>query len=181
MSARDCVREADVIACALRGGGPVRLGEELQQHVAGCEICGELLEVMAMLHQDHAAAAADVTVPAAGQVWWRAAVRARLEAAQTAARPMTWAQGITGATLLGITCAAIVLGWPSLGRLIGLAREAGPAGGWGRWVEGWDGSMRLLPSMLAAVEGSLPLALVVIAAVVVMPLLVLYFALAGDD
>jgi hypothetical protein len=177
----DCVHEPDVIAYALKGGGPAMLGEELHQHVEGCETCGELLKVIAMLHQDHAAAAADVAVPAAGQVWWRAAVRARLEAAQAAARPMAWAQGMTGATLFGITCAVIVLAWPSLGRLAGLLRDIGPDAGWGRWVEGWDGSMQLLPSMLVALERSLPLALVVIAAVVVMPLLVLYFALAGDD
>jgi len=35
--------------------------------------------------------------------------------------------------------------------------------------------------MLAAVEHGLPLALGVIGAIVLMPLLVLYFALAGED
>jgi len=130
--------------------------------------------VIEMLHQDHADVVADVTLPAAGQVWWRAAVRARLEAAQAAARPMAWAQGMTGATLLGVTCAVVMVTWPALRRVLGI--------GWTGWTTLWDAStVQLFPPMLAAVERSLPLALAVIAAVVLMPLLVLYFALAGDD
>jgi hypothetical protein len=172
MTRQECAREAEVVERMLAGGAT--LGEELRHHVEGCQTCGELLTVIAMLHQDHTGAAMEVSVPAAGQVWWRAAVRARLEAAQTAARPLTWAQGMTGATLFGVTCAVLILTWPALRRVITL--------GWTRWIDMWDASaVQLFPSMLAAVERSLPLALVVIAAVVVMPLLVLYFALAGED
>jgi hypothetical protein len=168
-----CARESEVVERALAGRGAV-LDEGLRRHVDDCRTCGELLKVIEMLHQDHAAAARDVSVPAAGQVWWRAAVRARLEAAQAAARPLTWAQGMTGATLAGVTCAVLMLTWPALRRLVALS--------WTRSTELWDAStVQLFPSMLAVVERSLPLALVVIAAVVVMPLLVLYFALAGDD
>jgi hypothetical protein len=107
-------------------------------------------------------------------VWWRAAVRARLEEAQAAARPVTWAQGVTGATLFGVSCAAVILTWPALRRLVSLA--------WLQWMDVRDASaLAELPAMLAAVEHGLPLALGVIGAIVLMPLLVLYFALAGED
>jgi hypothetical protein len=174
MSRRECAREPEVIERVLCAQGTIVLGDELQGHVEGCPVCGDLLKVIDMLHQDHARAAADVTVPAAGQVWWRAAVRARLEAAQAAARPMTWATGMTGATLVGVTCAVVLLTWPALRRMIALT--------WGGWTQLWDVSaVPLLPPIVAALERSLPLALVVIAAVVLTPLLVLYFALAGED
>jgi hypothetical protein len=169
-----CARETEVVDRVLAGSGAAALSDDLRRHVDGCQACGELLKVIEMLQQDHADAVLDVTVPAAGQVWWRAAVRARLEAAHAAARPMAWAQGMTGATLVGITCAALILAWPALGRVTAL--------GFTRSTELWDATtVQLFPSMLAALERSLPLALAVIAAVVVMPLLVLYFALAGDD
>jgi hypothetical protein len=174
MTRRECAREAEVIERVLRAQGPVTLGDGLHAHVDGCPVCGELLKVLNMLHQDHAAGMADVTVPAAGQVWWRAAVRARLEAAQAAARPMTWATGMTGATLVGVTCAVVLLTWPALRRVTALT--------WAGWMQLWDTSaVPLFPPIVAAVERSLPLALIVIAGVVLMPLLVLYFALAGED
>jgi hypothetical protein len=169
-----CARESEIVDRALAGRGAATLDEDLRRHVDGCQACAELLKVIEMLREDHADAGTDVSVPAAGQVWWRAAVRARLEAAQAATKPLMWAQGMTGATLAGVTCAVLILTWPTLRRVV--------AAGWTRSTDLWDAStVQLFSSMLTAVERSLPLALVVIVAVVVMPLLVLYFALAGDD
>jgi hypothetical protein len=169
-----CPRETGIAELVLAPRGLDALTDEHRQHIESCDDCRELIEVMGMLREDHARIAHDVTVPAAGQVWWRAAVRARLEVAQAAARPVAWVQGATGATLLGVTCAALMLMWPSLRRLVSLA--------WAQALDMWGAStLAALPPMFSAVEHSLPLALVVIGTIVLMPLLVLYFALAGED
>ena len=171
MSRHLCPREQEVVDAMLPQG---RLPEasELQQHVAACESCRELHEVMAMLRPDHALSE-EVSLPSAGQIWWRAAVRARMEAARTAARPVAWAQGATAASLLGILCAATVLAWPLLQRVFDAT--------FGRVTAGLETNALQSFQVLAVIERSLPLAIGFVAVVVIAPLVVLYFALAGDD
>ena len=171
MSRHLCPREQEVVDAMLPQG---RLPEasELQQHVAGCESCRELHEVMAMLRPDHALSE-EASLPSAGQIWWRAAVRARMEAARAAARPVAWAQGATAASLLGILCAATVLAWPFIQRAFDAA--------FGRLSAGLESNALQSLPVVAAIERSVPLAIGVVAVVVIAPLVVLYFALAGDD
>ena len=171
MNRRLCPREQEVVDAMLPHG---RLPEasELQQHVAGCESCRELHEVMAMLRPDHALSE-EVSLPSAGQIWWRAAVRARMEAARAATRPVAWAQGATAASLLGILCAATVLAWPLIQRVFGTA--------FGRLSSGLETNALQSFPVMAVIERSLPFAVAVVAVVVIAPLVVLYFALAGDD
>lgn len=174
MTRNRCARELEMAEAVIAAAGAADGNEERRQHLERCAECRDLIEVIAMLRGEHARTATDVSVPAAGQVWWRAAVRARLEEAQAAARPVTWAQGVTGATLFGVSCAAAILTWPALRRLVSLV--------WTRWLDVRDlSALAGMPAMFAAVEHGLPLALGVIGAVVLMPLLVLYFALAGED
>ncbi len=54
----------------------------------------------------------DARVPSAGAVWWRAAMRARSEAVDTAMRPLVWFQAIAAAAVLGGMAAAIEKLWP---------------------------------------------------------------------
>jgi hypothetical protein len=171
MSRRLCPREQDVVDAMLPHG---RLPEDsqLQQHVAGCESCRELHEVMVMLRPDHARAD-EASLPSAGQIWWRAAVRARMEAARAAARPVGWAQGATAASLLGIVVAAAAFAWPFVQRVADAA--------FGRLSAGLDTSALQSLPVMAMIERSVPLAVGVVAVVVLAPLLVLYFALAGDE
>jgi hypothetical protein len=55
-----------------------------------------------------------VTVPGAGQVWWRAAIRARLEAAETAARPFIWLYGALIVSAVVLAVAWSPLAWSSV-------------------------------------------------------------------
>ena len=64
-------------------------------------------------------------MPAAGQVWWRAAVRARLESTHAATRPITWMHGITAAIVLGVFLAAVTAAWPRLSSAAGWVAERG--------------------------------------------------------
>jgi hypothetical protein len=110
-----CRYEADVLA-AVAAGSWDHAPEELQAHVTTCRTCSDLALVSQLLKTDHAAMVAEANVPSAGQVWWRAQMRARADAAEAAARPLFVAQAVA--------CAAVV------GALVALVTWLWPAGGW---------------------------------------------------
>lgn len=83
-------------------------------HAESCEICSEVMLIAPALRGDYLAMGADVHVPVTGQVWWRAAVRARMEAVHAASRPITWAQGLAAAGACGLLAALVGVAWPSL-------------------------------------------------------------------
>jgi hypothetical protein len=109
---RWCPREAEVTAAMLerRQSGLDR--DEVMTHAEECEICQEVVIVTRLLVDDREQARREIHVPAAGQVWWRAAVRARLEAVHTAARPLAWLHGIAGACAVGLVIALASVAWP---------------------------------------------------------------------
>ena len=73
-----CRFEADVLA-AVAAGSWDHAPEELKAHVTTCGTCSDLALVSQLLKTDHAAMVAEANVPSAGQVWWRAQMRARQE------------------------------------------------------------------------------------------------------
>jgi hypothetical protein len=109
---RWCPREAEVTAAILerRQSGLDR--DEVMTHAGECEICREVVMVTRLLVDDREQARREIHVPAAGQVWWRAAVRARLEAVHAAARPLTWLNGIAGACAIGLAIGLASVAWP---------------------------------------------------------------------
>jgi hypothetical protein len=109
VNAATCHRESEVLTAIMGGGWPHEAGRELQDHVAECAACADLVEVALLLAEDHAREAEIASVPSAGQVWWRAQVRARAEARRTAERPMHIVQAITAACVVGGI--AGTLGW----------------------------------------------------------------------
>ncbi len=140
-------------------------------HVTRCPICAEVAAVASLLYDDADAAQHDVQLPAAGQVWWRAAVRARLDGAHAAARPLTWAQGIAAASAAGAGIAVIGLVWPTIDRAAawvgGHAWSAAPA------------AAAIVDFLSAAVQRSLPFAIAAAAGMVLAPL-ALFLALSDD-
>ena len=58
---------------------------------------------------------AQANVPSAGQVWWRAQMRARAEAAEAAARPLFVAQAVACAAVVGVLVALVTWLWPAGG------------------------------------------------------------------
>jgi len=118
----ECIHEHRVVSAVLSGAWPGG-DDELAAHAAQCAICGEVAAVATVLRADHDHARRDVHVPVAGQVWWRSAVRARLESTQAATRPMTWLHGVTAAITIGLMLTAIGLAWPTLVAGAGWARD----------------------------------------------------------
>lgn len=116
MKTPSCIREADVLDAVLSD----RLTDDLRTHAAACTACGEVANIAGLVRADFQHAQRQAQVPGAGAVWLRAQVRAREEAARTAARPILLVQAVTIAALLGLLVALagrISLGfftWPAL-------------------------------------------------------------------
>ena len=53
----------------------------------------------------------DAHLPSASHIWWRAQVRARLEAVEEAERPITVAQALAAVALAALAASAGGLGW----------------------------------------------------------------------
>jgi hypothetical protein len=180
MNPVECAREADVLAAVLRRqlnlprvdeGGCRDGGEDLRAHIDQCEICADVAAVALLLREDGELAQRDIHVPAAGQVWWRAAVRARLDGAHAASRPLTWAHGIAGASAVGLCIGVLGIVWPTIDR----------AAGWlgsHTWSVG-PAALTMIELVSAAVQRSLPFAIAAAAAMVLAPL-ALYLALSDD-
>ena len=170
MSAYDCPREQEVVNAVLGGRWPDRCDESLVAHAAQCVTCREVAQVSVLLQEDVDHARIDVIVPAAGQIWWRAAVRARLESTHAATRPMTWMHAITGAVVLGAFLAALTAVWPMVPGVLNMIRAIG---------------MDVLPSpeVTSALAGGLAMSVgvgLVAAAILVIAPLALYFAFSDD-
>lgn len=123
MTGIDCPREDDMIAVVLsraihgQDGDPDRwldaCGDDVRAHVVACDVCRVGVAVAVHLR---AAASREVHVPSSGQVWWRAAIRARADAAHEVERPLTWVHGLAGACAAGLIAAVGSSAWPSVER-----------------------------------------------------------------
>jgi hypothetical protein len=109
-----CLREIEIVASIVDRGRTDVDEADIEAHLKQCDACLEAAIVTRLMARDHDSTRHIARVPAAGQVWWRAAVRARLEAVHAAARPLTWSQGVAGACALGLTIGVIGLIWPAV-------------------------------------------------------------------
>ena len=81
-------------------------------------------EIKELFEAESRALSAESRVPAAGQIWWRSAIRARAESAHAAARPMVWLQALAGAGAVGLALGGLTTVWP---RLQDMLRQFVPA------------------------------------------------------
>jgi hypothetical protein len=126
MTRIDCPREDEMIAVVLsravhgQGGGPDAwldaCGDDVRTHVGACEVCRAGVSVAVHLRAEATTASREVHVPSPGQVWWRAAIRARADVAHQAERPLTWVHGLAGACAAGLIAAVGSSAWPSVER-----------------------------------------------------------------
>jgi hypothetical protein len=179
MTPMECPREPEVLTAVLRrrlhagpdDAQPSDDVNDLRVHIAHCGICADVAVIAALLHNDAESARHEVHVPAAGQVWWRAAVRARLDGAHAAERPLTWARGVAAASAAGLTIATIGIAWPTIDR----------AAAWvgNRALNAAPAAAAIVDFLSAAVQRSLPFALAAAAGMVLAPL-ALFLALSDD-
>lgn len=169
MSSLECACEDRVVRAVLSGQWPAE-DEALVAHAQHCQICSEVVEVAVVLRADHDQARREVQVPVAGQVWWRSAVRARLESTQAATRPMAWLHGVTAAITLGIMLAIVGMAWPTIVVGADWARET---------VVPLLSNGEVSGVVSGVLRQSMMIAVAAAACLIVAPVL-LYFALSND-
>jgi len=125
----ECPREPDVLDALASQRWPHRVGRELVDHVASCEICGDVLVVAAAMREDRDAAWEEASLPSSGQVWWRAEMRARQEAIREASRPITVAYAVAAVAALAVIAAAAWFAWPAAHELLSSAFSAASSAG----------------------------------------------------
>jgi hypothetical protein len=136
MSLPTCEHEPTVIRAVIEGRPSDLTTGALGGHVAACPVCREALAIATVLHE--ADGGEEVAVPTAAQMWWRLAVRARIEREQAAARPVVWVQGLAAASGVGLALSVAGQLRPVLadgagtvvGRVVRAASEAVPTLGW---------------------------------------------------
>jgi hypothetical protein len=90
----ECHWEEDVLDALTARQWPDRCPPDLRAHVKSCAICTDLVEVASAVQVDHDVAWREARVPPSSVVWWRAQLRAREDAARSAARPLGFIQGV---------------------------------------------------------------------------------------
>ena len=169
-SAYDCPHETAVVNAVLSGKWPHACDETLVTHANACVTCREVASVSILLREDSECSRIESHIPAAGQVWWRAAVRARLESTHDATRPITWMHAITGAIAVGVVLAIATAVWPMLpdvmGFLKGLGRDYLP-------------NAEVANALADGLRQSLIVGLIAAALLILAPL-ALYFVLSDD-
>jgi hypothetical protein len=114
-----CAREAELLDALQTSAWPDCCPRDLRDHVAACASCAELEAIVRPLLDEHHLAVSSASVPPSGAVWWRAQMRARQEAAQRAARPVSIAQAIGVACAVGVLAGGLTLLAPMLGDWFG--------------------------------------------------------------
>ena len=74
---------------------------------AECPECGPLVALEEQIRREFAQTQLHARVPTAEIVWWRAQMRAREEAARTAARPIFFTQALAVAALIGLLVSVV--------------------------------------------------------------------------
>src|SRR5258708_5531639 len=103
----ECEFEADALSAALQSRWPDRVESELHAHIVGCPICSDVVTIASAMDEAREDVRVSAVVPDSGAVWWRAQIRARKEAAEAAGRPITAAQAVAFACMVGVLGALI--------------------------------------------------------------------------
>jgi len=99
----ECEFESEVLSAVLQSRWPDRAAAQLRAHAETCAICSDVAAVAGVIDNARERTRGSATVPDSGRVWWLAQVRARREAARSAARPITATQLIAGAAAVGFS------------------------------------------------------------------------------
>ncbi len=104
----ECEREAEILD-AVRCGRWPRLAEpELVRHAHECPICSEVALIAPLICEHRDAELAEVAVPSAGFVWWKAELLARRADAERATKPIAIVEKI-GAAIGLVALVSIIL------------------------------------------------------------------------
>lgn len=117
-----CHREQEVLDAVRSGRWSGPWGEEIRRHAAGCAVCAEVAWLAEAMLREHELAQAEVRLPSAGFVWWKAQLAARRAAEERATQPIALVERAAQAlTLLGALGLALWQ-WPRISGWLGGAK-----------------------------------------------------------
>ena len=96
-----CPREPEVLQ-AVECRSQRTIPDELQRHIAVCQVCSDVATVAAAFDGARQRLTATAALPDAGRVWRQAQLRARQEAIRSAGRPITAAQLVSFGAAMGL-------------------------------------------------------------------------------
>jgi len=111
MSPAFCELEGLVLEAVRSGRWPERCDAELRAHVSQCPVCADVVLVAEHLELASDIATAEIALPPAGLVWWKAQLKARREAVQRASEPIAWVERAAGVVSLAAVVALGIWQW----------------------------------------------------------------------
>lgn len=129
-----CEKEQAVTELIHSGRWPEACDTAMRSHVENCAICSEVVLVARLLQEENASLLADVRLPDAGLVWWKAQLRARREAAELATRPIALAEKFALASGLAVLLAFIIWKWADFHAWLGRLANFGHSDA--QWLQG---------------------------------------------
>jgi hypothetical protein len=114
MSIAQCHREQELLDAVRSGRWSGPWGEELRRHAAVCPACAEVAIVAAALRSAYEDACAEVRLPSAGLVWWKAQLAARRAAEERAVQPIAWVERAARVAALFGALGLAVWQWPRI-------------------------------------------------------------------
>jgi len=123
-----CPREHELLDALQASRWPEACDPVLREHVDQCASCADLLAVVAPLLDDQRVLLQEAVVPSSAIVWWRAQRRSRREAAERAAQPISFVQGIALACATGLLATALGIFVPTFRKSLTWMLDA--AGSW---------------------------------------------------
>ena len=166
----ECIRERDVIEAISAQRWPDQVDPSLRLHASSCSICGDVIEVAIALREDCGREWQEARLPPSGVVWWRAHLRARDDAARTAAWPLAFIQGV----------AASVAVWLAVSLLRTIA--AADLAPWRTWFRDLTASALTIPDLAGVrqLTGIVPLGIVCLLAAWLLAPIAIYFAVVDE-
>jgi hypothetical protein len=125
MKVPQCENELAVTELLQSGRWPEACDSALRSHVESCAVCSEVVLVAQFLREEHVHLLADVKLPDAGLVWWKAQLRARREAAELATRPIALAERFALACSLAALLVFVVWRWTDVHTWLGRLAQFG--------------------------------------------------------
>jgi hypothetical protein len=161
MTLRTCTRQTEVKQLLVQGHWPHACPADLRAHLSDCRSCAELVLLSQAFQLSRAAATAQVKLPAAGAIWWRAQLRRRNAAVERVGKP------IFGAYVFALSITVLVAAVFAISH----ARHGLPWLGWfGQAGESFN------PSAWVSASGGLIVMIAVFAMVALVGAVVVYIA-----
>lgn len=123
MGIPDCENERLIVEAVQSGLWPDGCGPALVLHAQKCEVCRDALLVAQFLQAQPPESLHQVRLPGAELVWWKAQLKARREAAERAARPVSIAEFLSLACSLACLLGFALWKWSSLRGWLGQMRD----------------------------------------------------------